>query len=73
MGSPTKYGEQNEERGHEAAAEGEPCDVENVTGRREACATLSRRGGTGWGKAGVGVLFCHECFEAGTPISNGNE
>jgi len=44
-----------------------------VAGRRKACATSSRGGRTGRGKAWVGVLLCHECFEAGTPISDGND
>jgi len=30
-----------------------------VVGRRKACATSSRGGGTGRGEAWVGVLFCH--------------
>jgi len=43
-----------------------------VAGRRGACATLGGRR-TGGGKAWVGVLFCQECFETGTPVSDGNE
>ena len=44
-----------------------------VAGCRKASATSSRGGGTGGGKAWVGVLFCHECFKAGTSISDGND
>jgi len=44
-----------------------------VAGRRKACATSSRRGGTGRGNVWVGVLLCHECLKAGTPISDGHD
>jgi len=44
-----------------------------VAGRRRACATSSRGRGSGGGEAWVGVLFCHECFETSTSISDGNE
>ena len=44
-----------------------------VAGRREACATLCRRWGSGGGKAWVGVLFRHESFKAGTSVSDGNK
>jgi len=44
-----------------------------VAGRQKACATSSRGGGAGGGKAWVGVLFCHECFETSATISDGNE
>ena len=44
-----------------------------VAGHWEACATSSRGRGSGGGKAGVGVLFCHESFETSTPVSDGNE
>jgi len=44
-----------------------------VVGCRKVCATSSRRRGSGGGKAWVGMLFCHERFETGTPVSDGNE
>jgi len=43
-----------------------------VAGRRGACATSGRQR-TGGCEAWVGVLFCHECFETSTPVSDGNE
>ena len=43
-----------------------------VAGCRKVCATSSRGRGMGGSKTWVGVLFCHESFEAGTPVSNGN-
>jgi len=44
-----------------------------VAGHRKASATSSRGRGSGGCKAWIGVLFCHECFETSTLISDGNE
>jgi len=44
-----------------------------VVGRQKACTTLGRRRGSREGKVWVGVLFCHEGFETGTLVSDGNK
>jgi len=44
-----------------------------IAGSLGACTTLNRRQGTGWGGAGVCMLFCHERFEALTLRSDGND
>jgi len=44
-----------------------------VVGHQGACATSSRRRGSGGGKTWVGVLFRHEGLKTGTLVSNGNK
>jgi len=44
-----------------------------VAGHWKACTTSNRGRGSGGGEAWVGVLFCHESFKTGTPVSDGNK
>ena len=44
-----------------------------IAGRRKACATSNRGGGTGGGKMWIGVLFCHESLKTSTSVSDGNK
>jgi len=44
-----------------------------IAGSQKVCATLGGRGRTGWGESWVGMLFSHECLEAYTLISDGND